>query len=59
MERPVPGRNGTAATQLQPVATCRNLGSTLLDFSIFQKELEISIITLYKTTLCGSNISLG
>lgn len=37
----MPGRNGGAASQLQPMATCRNLGSTLLGLSVFQKRMGI------------------
>lgn len=33
-------KNGATATRLQPIATCRHLGSTLLDLSIVQRKLE-------------------
>lgn len=41
MEGSEPRRNGGAASQLQPTATCKNLGCMLLDPSVFQKKLEI------------------
>lgn len=41
MEGPMFRRNGVASMKLQPIATHRSLGSTLLDLSILQLKLEI------------------